>query len=767
MSALHLQLHPEPSGDTLEGVRDAQSDGCADLHHQNTRYSDTPTQAQPAAHCNTENERACVPQNDTRCPVSAPEIAPATVHFLDTLFGDQAGQLCLGYIDGDPQIEAMRQEWYSWPRQRPLVLQRFAEHDAQGHDIYVRQVLYSRRDAHAPYALPSSWIWRDDVQETRTAYTLLIETSEGNYQALVQLDRLATTEERARLMTHWRDKHADSDACSADPVHFVRVPGGHNRKHHGCYSVRLADQTGRVYPADTLLGRCGGDTRPPSRSAAGHWRDLPDGAALLQSTRWQKIIQARPQLRQLFIARRRVTITNKNGSTDSTMSAQRAVLIQNLITACPYGRLEHLPEREIRAVALTLQATFGEGKTDRDYQTDIDRLIDDYRPRNYTPAATRAIAGQAQAPRRKAAEHRTPRGRAGDHRALVESVYDVLKEHRAGAQAIVTVGDLADVIHCHRRTIATVLQELRDAGRIATRRLGRHSGLVVEFLDVIYSPEPAAVQAVETPQTDDRGAPAIEETGILPGGCVSSIARSDHSLPLVLLAWHPPLVLPPPTLADLAAHYLDQRPAAIGEEYVIKRGLQAGLVAYRRTAKHFAGLVVADYGRLYTFDQALDAYAAEQQRRKDIVAAEWQRFFAQLRKMTNDELIAYVGGRCRTEVAEMARDGAIFDKHLYTTRLKCARRELQRRGLEMPSRKTRIAQQAAEDAQRAQQARQRLVPPKAPLVACQPRRYAQPVPVIEQSSAYDAAATIARLFARKRTNQHDDHASENCAPSSA
>jgi len=116
---------------------------------------------------------------------------------------------------------------------------------------------------------------------------------------------------------------------------------------------------------------------------------------------------------------------------------------------------------------------------------------------------------------------------------------------------------------------------------------------------------------------------------------------------------------------------------------------------YRRTAKHFAQLVTAEYP--YTTEQAIEAYKAEQQRRKDEAAREWALFFARLRTMTNDDLIAYVGGGCRREIAALMCGGAVFDKHLYTTRLKCAKQHLGWRGLKMPKRATKI-QVAADDA---------------------------------------------------------------------
>jgi hypothetical protein len=47
----------------------------------------------------------------------------------------------------------------------------------------------------------------------------------------------------------------------------------------------------------------------------------------------------------------------------------------------------------------------------------------------------------------------------------------------------------------HRRTIATLLDELRRTQRIQTRRAGRYAGLIVAFADVIYAPSAAVAPA--------------------------------------------------------------------------------------------------------------------------------------------------------------------------------------------------------------------------------------------------------------------------------
>jgi RepB DNA-primase from phage plasmid len=146
----------------------------------------------------------------------------------------------------------MHSKYYDWPQERAAALRWLAYHDAQGHNIYVRMCLFGPGNGTTKKnALPSPWIWRDDVKDLRTGFSTLLETSPGNYQALIRLDRAATTDERERLMRAWRNAHQDSDDCSADPIHFIRVVGGHNTKKGGRWRVRFAERTTRIYPSES------------------------------------------------------------------------------------------------------------------------------------------------------------------------------------------------------------------------------------------------------------------------------------------------------------------------------------------------------------------------------------------------------------------------------------------------------------------------------------------------------------------------------------
>src|SRR4051812_5237536 len=68
--------------------------------------------------------------------------------FLDYFFGQREGWACLGWLDGDPrlgEIDVKHQEWFELPQNRKTLDRRAEWHAAQGHNLYVRQVLFAKK----------------------------------------------------------------------------------------------------------------------------------------------------------------------------------------------------------------------------------------------------------------------------------------------------------------------------------------------------------------------------------------------------------------------------------------------------------------------------------------------------------------------------------------------------------------------------------------------------------------------------------------------
>jgi hypothetical protein len=211
-----------------------------------------------------------------------------------------------------------------------------------------------------------------------------------------------------------------------------------------------------------------------------------------------------------------------------------------------------------------------------------------------------ALWDSAPAPRyqrktRPTSKPKARRGRAGNHADLVEQVYALLQDHRAGAQAVVRADVIAQAIGAHRRTVVTILNELRDAKRITTRRAGQYGGLIITFSDVIYSATPEAAQPTATPEIDPPS-PAAEET--TKNTCVSSmqIAPVDH-------------ISPAPTLHEAVKEAFD----AYNDRPRIKRKKGRPRRA-PLTRKKIVAYVEGCYPALDFTDEALDA-AIEQERR--------------------------------------------------------------------------------------------------------------------------------------------------------
>jgi len=107
------------------------------------------------------------------------------------------------------------------------------------------------------------------------------------------------------------------------------------------------------------------------------WRDLPSGAVLAQSRRFQALTKANQQLRAV-VSGEGVMIAG-----DGSVSAQRAVFVNQLIRA-------RYPYNEIRALADHFSGVLESNP--KWFAADIDRLIFKYTPQGYSPESTGVIA---------------------------------------------------------------------------------------------------------------------------------------------------------------------------------------------------------------------------------------------------------------------------------------------------------------------------------------------------------------------------------------
>ncbi len=257
------------------------------------------------------------------------QTAQAFDQLIQDRFAGQSGWFCLGTIDGDPDMEKMKQEWYLLPRQHTALAQRCAELAARSFNLYWAACLFDQRKRSYATALPSPWLWQDDSPAGMVC-TELIQSSEQSYQALVKLDRPITARERQRLQTAWRDATPGADSCSANAVQFGRMPGGYNCKRHKQFLVNVTSRTNTFWSADSLLAK----VPAAAAKACGVVIDLDWPAVephlanidqLLQSAR-AMCIKRDSQTGRILADERVAIASSKLGRIDDSCSTQIAIL---------------------------------------------------------------------------------------------------------------------------------------------------------------------------------------------------------------------------------------------------------------------------------------------------------------------------------------------------------------------------------------------------------------------------------------------------------
>lgn len=423
-----------------------------------------------------------------------------TAAFLDRHFAGQAGEFCLGFIDGDPRLEKMQIEWYSWPRQRSIITYRYAELAAQGHNLYAGMCLFSNRKRAYATALPSPWLWLDEAPADGV-YTELIETSAGNYQGWLKLDQPLDADDRKHYQQRWRDASPGADACSSDATHMVRVPGGFNTKRHSTYLVHTAQHTAVTFAIAELDQR---------------WPHVPqvDAGQPVAPLNWPEVEIHLANIDQLLTSRRvriikpetqtgrilrgeRISFTTKHGPDDSR-SMQRITMAHGL-------RIRGFPDEEIAAM-LWARADWGTlaQKGSAWFENDIRRCICDAHRRypDVRIEPTRYRKEHAAAPRPQV--ERTRRG--PKQTVTPDEVFAWLCQQATGGDmAMVTRPEVAAHFGVSIGTIQRCERVLRDRGDIERRHFNRRQSSCVAILrPIIIPPAPSEeapnhVRSAETP----------------------------------------------------------------------------------------------------------------------------------------------------------------------------------------------------------------------------------------------------------------------------
>jgi hypothetical protein len=427
--------------------------------------------------------------------------------FLTARFGDRSGWLCLGWIDGDPALEPLRETWFKLPRQLSAAIQ-CAQTLADCHyNLYVAPCLFGERRRSYATALPSAWLWLDDVAVDGAE---LVESSEGNYQSWLPLDQPLDARERSALQRALRDATQGADTCSADAVHMTRLPGGWNCKHDARWQVRIARPAGAPLCVDELRERfpC---TQPSAQEnvSAGDWSALPSGDTLAVSLRFRALLHANEQLGQV-VANAPVGI-DCHGYHDASRSAHRAIFVCQLLRA-------RYPHDEIRALAVHFADVLDSGRGEARFRCDVDRLLAKYTPAGYAPEATRAAT---------IGDEYTPL-QGGRPIALTSEALLLFYHQHAdcGPRGIVLDWTRAEVARELRVSLKTI--ERREGALIAAGTIRREVSVERQRSCVILSPATwnAGTHCTEMPSTQ---APSLGTGDV---ATERAAMASTHDLPL-------------------------------------------------------------------------------------------------------------------------------------------------------------------------------------------------------------------------------------------
>src|SRR4051794_34360457 len=89
------------------------------------------------------------------------DVADMIVQDIDRSFAGRSGHACLGYIEGNPLVDPMRQEWFYLPTQRTTLITRVTELESQYGDVYISQCLFQRLEEFGPKGRSIHTVARD------------------------------------------------------------------------------------------------------------------------------------------------------------------------------------------------------------------------------------------------------------------------------------------------------------------------------------------------------------------------------------------------------------------------------------------------------------------------------------------------------------------------------------------------------------------------------------------------------------------------------
>jgi biotin operon repressor len=560
---------------------------------------------------------------------------------------------------------------FAWPQEARDLDRYVARLSAEYDNVYVRPYLADtpdgakRGDAPAAARIVRVEDAPADPGALAPPYSFVLQTSAYSRQAFYILPDALPWHQVQRIATGLAER-LNADSGGSNAAQFTRVPTTRNTKekaeryrvtlHEGAGPVALDRVARSALPGGlpelrsaVLVDSDGRERRASAEPAdPALWADLPDGAALMRSPRYQALFAKRPQLAALAMGKR-VALPTKHGMRDSG-SEQVAVLISNLLTTGrpgPDGRfvpgLGAPPENEIRAVALYWRETLRPGCPG--YCADVDRLIAEYRPVGYAPEATTNLQTDrpARAPRPLEAPKHTGRP-AGQRNEQADRLFGMLAE---SVGRVVSTPDLARALGVTDRMVREYLSDLRSAGVLETTRT--RYGLRITRAEIKSAPVSEPTPEAQPGQSGNRPAAEVQECGIRTVEIAHQAAmHGEHTAPQV-----PASPAADAAVTDLAAQVADWI-ACYGYRW---RAIQAA-------ARH-------EYGDEVDCDELRRAFDLHP----------WRAYRAELRSLDDAALLV----RCRSSARAHQRAVRRCDPRVgwYATRLAMAEEERRRRRLDL------------------------------------------------------------------------------------
>lgn len=182
-----------------------------------------------------------------------PTAASTAITFLDFLFGQDRGYLCIATAHGKKGKSTFKQTFFDWPESFQAV-QVFIEENVKTHNIWYCTSLLSEKKRVKANCKRGSLVWADldyvNPSDLILTPSVCVETSPQRYQSLWRVPPIDpdVAEDYSRRIAY----AYGADPSGWDLTQLLRVPGTLNFKYEPPYDIRMFDLTETITPLDLM-----------------------------------------------------------------------------------------------------------------------------------------------------------------------------------------------------------------------------------------------------------------------------------------------------------------------------------------------------------------------------------------------------------------------------------------------------------------------------------------------------------------------------------